>query len=324
MSKYIYEQTFDVVLSSELHITDEYKETHGGRSAIGEFCGEPSVDSMESDLRDLLVSCYLDPKEVACMRFICDDCQVYDTFNHTNVLDINYLLVDTMVTTNVKRVDGGYAVTSKFSVQTTSPTKLDESDIMARLPQVIRLFGNVVVTTREDYSKVDLDKVFKDTKAYCSLNYRTYEGIRGRECIELPDKLNATILGCCGDDVFKVLTYHRDLYDTCAKHISEDKYINFGYFEADSLMMSLFNYGIENYSWEDGYDDEPYGITVSRRDNYSATDFFNKYLDTYDNLKCDDELTKRVCDSDGEIRDNIIWTEELIDGVMKGFGFVKD
>lgn len=324
MAKYIYEQTFDVKLYSELHVTDEYKDAHGGRSAIGEFCGEPSVDCMESDLRDLLVSCYLDPKEVVCMRFICDDRQIYDAFNHTNVLDINFLLVDELVTTNVERIENGYKVISEFSVQTTSPTKLNESDIMARLPQVIRLFGNVVVTKHEDYSKVDLDKVFKDTKAYCSLNYRTYEGIRCRECIELPDKLNVTILGCCGDDVFKVLTYHRDLYDACAKHISEDEYINFGYFDADSLMMSLFNYGIENYGWEDGYDDEPYGVTVNRSDNYSATDFFNKYLDTYDNLKCDDELAKRVCDSDGEIRDNVVWTEELIDAVMKGFGFVKD
>ena len=324
MPKFIYEKIFDVVLSSELHVTDEYKETHGGRSAIGEFCGEPSVDCMESDLRDLLVSCYLDPKEVACMRFICDDRQVYDTFNHTNVLDINYLLVDTMVTTDVKRVDGGYVVTSKFSVQTTSPTKLDESDIMARLPQIIRLFGDVIVTMHEDYSKVDLDKVFKDTKAYCSLNYRTYEGIRGRECIELPDKLNVTILGCCGDDVFKVLTYHRDLFDACANYVSEDKYINYGYFDTDSLMMSLFNYGIENYSWEDDCDGEPYGVTVNRRDNYSATEFFNKYLDTYDNLKCDDELRKQVCNEDCEIRDNVVWTEELVDEVMKGFGFTKD
>jgi hypothetical protein len=89
-------------------------------------------------------------------------------------------------------------------------------------------------------------------------------------------------------------------------------------------MMSLFDYGIENYSWEDGYGDEPGDVTVGRNDNYSATDFFNKYLDTYDNLKCDDELVERVCDSDGEIRNNVVWTEELIDAVMKGFGFVKD
>lgn len=324
MSKFIYEQMFDVTLYSELRVTDEYRNTHSGDGAIGECCGKPSVSCMESALCDPLVSCYLDPKEVACIASICDDKWIYKTFDHANVLDINFILVDTLVTTNLERTDGGYKVISEFSVQTTSPTMLNESDILARLPQVIRIFGNASVVVHNDYSKVDLDKVFKDTKAYCSLNYRTYEGIRCRECIELPDKLNVTILGCCGDDVFKVLTYHRDLYDACAKHISEDEYINFGYFEADSLMMSLFNYGIENYSWEDGYDDKPYGVTVSRSDKYSATEFFNKYLDTYDNLKCDDELAKRVCDSDGEIRDNVVWTEELVDAVMKGFGFTKN
>ena len=72
-----------------------------------------------------------------------------------------------------------------------------------------------------------------------------------------------------------------------------------------TLWCLFFNYGIENYSWEDGYGDEPCDVTVGRNDNYSATDFFNKYLDTYDNLKCDDELVERVCDSDGEIRDNV-------------------
>lgn len=324
MSKFIYEQMFDVKLYSELRVTDEYRNTHSGNGAIGECCGKPSVSCMESALCDPLVSCYIDPKEVACMRVICGEQYVYDTFNHTNALYVNFTLVDALVTTNVERIDGGYKVVSEFSVQTTSPTMLNEGDILERLPQVVRLFGNASVTMHDDYSKVDLDKVFKDTKAYCSLNYRTYEVIRGHECIELPDKLNVTILGCCGDDVFKVLTYYRDLYDACAKHISEDKYINFGYFEADDLMMSLFNYGIENYSWEDGYGDEPCDVTVGRNDNYSATDFFNKYLDTYDNLKCDDELVERVCDSDGEIRDNVFWTEELIDAVMKGFGFVKD
>lgn len=240
MSKFIYEQMFDVKLYSELRVTDEYRNTHSGDGTIGECCGKPSVSCMESALRDPLVSCYIDPKEVACMRIICGEKYVYDTFNHTNVLYVNFTLVDALVTTNLERIDGGYKVVSEFSVQTTSPTMLNEGDILERLPQVIRLFGNVSVTMHDNYSKVDLDKVFKDTKAYCSLNYRTYEVIRGHECIELPDKLNVTVLGCCGDDVFKVLTYHRDLYDACAKHISEDEYINYGYFDADSLMMSLF------------------------------------------------------------------------------------
>lgn len=64
MSKFIYEQTFDVKLYSELHVTDEYRNTHSGDGAIGECCGKPSVSCMESALCDPLVSCYIDPKKL--------------------------------------------------------------------------------------------------------------------------------------------------------------------------------------------------------------------------------------------------------------------
>lgn len=322
MSKFIYEQTFDVKLYSELHVTDEYKETHSCDGTIGEFCGEPTIDSMESALSDLLVTCYLDPKEVACMRAICDDSYAYDTFNHKKVLDINFTLVDEVAHTNIERTEHGYKVISDFSVQTTSPTMLNESDILARLPQVIRLFGNVSVIMHDDYSKVDIDEVLKDTKAYCNLNYCTYGGIHYGKCIEIPDKLNVTILGCYGDDVFKVLTYHRDLYDTCAKYLDKHEHENYDYFNADSLVFDVFNYGLSRYDY-DSECDECFSI-VNKRDNYSAAEFFNEYLNTYINLKCDDDLAERVCDFDGEIKDNVVWTEELVDEVMKGFGFTKD
>lgn len=323
MSKFIYEQTFDVKLYSELHVTDEYKERHGGRSTIGTFCGEPRVSCMESDLRDPLISCYLDPKEVACTASICNDKWIYDTFNHTEVLDIHFTLVDTEVNTNIERIENGYKVISEFSVQTTSPTMLDESDILARLPQVIRIFGYPSVTMRDDYSKTDMDEVLKDTKAYSSLNYRTYKGIRNRKCIEIPDKLNVTILGCYGDDVFKVLTYHRDLYDACTKYLDKDEYyINYDYFDANSLMMDVTTYGLEHYDFDS--ECSSFTSTVEKDDSLSATEFFNDYLNAYYNLNCGDELMEHISDSEGEIRGNIIWTEELVDKVMKGFGFTKD
>ena len=233
MSEHIYEQSFSIELTSKLHVTDEFKQKFGMDTLSHYFGNEIEDEDVKSALEDPLKAATLDSKEVLCALAMCNHGFFYDipkrieSYNGESVS-----IKDEVVHTKITFDDGVYSFKVSFGVNTVFDHQLTTENVMVWLPAIVVAYGKFVITEASDVKVTDADEVFDKTKAYCSLATRTYFDDDRDLLLELPDKLNVTVVLSRGNKVVKVLTYQRDLYDICTKHLCEDEeYQNRYYFD---------------------------------------------------------------------------------------------
>ena len=325
MSEHIYEQSFSIELTSKLHVTDEFKQKFGMDTLSHYFGNEIEDEDVKSALEDPLKVVTLDSKEVLCALAMCNDGFFYDipkrieSYNGESVS-----IKDEVVHTKITFDDGVYSFKVSFGVNTVFYHQLTTENVMVWLPAIVVAYGKFVITEASDVKVTDADEVFDKTKAYCSLATRTYFDDGRDLLLELPDKLNVTVVLSRGNKVVKVLTYYRDLYDICTKHLREDEeYQNRYYFDICDALLVFFDYGYERLDgsadW-DSYDIYINDPIVKPSDELGISEFLNKYLDACENFEATDD-TKYLIDEDGEFRSDIVWTEVLLDKIMLKFGF---
>lgn len=325
MSEHIYEQSFSIELTSKLHVTDEFKQKFGMDTLSHYFGNEIEDEDVKSALEDPLKVATLDPKEVLCALAMCNHGFFYDlpkrieSYNGESVS-----IKDEVVHTKIIFDNGVYCFKVSFGVNTVFDHQLTTENVMVWLPAIVVAYGTFVITEASDVKVTDAAEVFDKTKAYSSLATRTYFDEDRDLLLELPDKLNVTVLLSRGNKVVKVLTYQQDLYDICTKHLREDEeYQNRYYFDICDSLLVFFDYGYErldeNADWDsdDIYINDP---IVKPSDELCISEFLNKYLNAYENFEATDD-TKYLLDEDGEFRSDIVWTEVLLDKIMLKFGF---
>ena len=325
MSEHIYEQGFDIELTSKLHVTDEFKQKFG-MDTLGSYFGNEIEDyDVKRALEDPMKAVTLDSKEVLCALAMCNHGFFYDipkrieSYNGESVS-----IKDEVVHTKITFDDGVYCFKVSFGINTVFDKQLTTANVMMWLPAIVVAYGTFSIVENCDAKVTDADRAFNSTKAYCSLATRTYFDDDHNLLLELPDKLNVTVQLSRGDKVVKALTYHRDLYDICAKHLREDaEYQNRYYFDICDALLVFFDYGYERLNEDADWDSDDIYINdpiVKPSDELSISEFLNKYLNAYENFEADED-TKCFLDADGEFRNDIVWTEDLIDKIMLKFGF---
>lgn len=325
MSEHIYEQSFSIELTSKLHVTDEFKQKFGMDTLSHYFGNEIEDEDVKSALEDPLKVATLDSKEVLCALAMCNYGFFYDipkrieSYNGESVS-----IKDEVVYTKITFDDGVYSFKVSFGVNTVFDHQLTTENVMMWLPAIVVAYGMFAITESSDVKVTDADEVFNSTKAYSSLATRTYFDDDRDLLLELPDKLNVTVLLSRGNKVVKVLTYHRDLYDICTKHLREDEeYQNRYYFDICDSLLVFFDYGYERLDESADWDSDDIYINdliVKPSDELSISEFLNKYLNAYENFEVTDD-TKYLINEDGEFRGDIVWTEVLLDKIMFKFGF---
>lgn len=325
MSNHIYEQSFSIELTSKLHVTDEFKQKFG-MDTLGRYFGNDIEDyDVKTALEDPMKAVMLDSKEVLCALAMCNHGFFYDipkrieSYNGESVS-----IKDDVVHTKITFDYGVYCFKVSFGINTVFDHQLTTENVMMWLPAIVVAYGKFVITEASDVKVTDADEVFDKTKAYSSLATRTYFDDDRDLLLELPDKLNVTVLLSRGNKVVKVLTYHRDLYDICTKHLREDEeYQNRYYFDICDALLVFFDYGYERLDESADWDSDDIYINdsiVKPSDELSISEFLNKYLNAYENFEVTDD-TKYLINEDGEFRSDIVWTEVLLDKIMLKFGF---
>lgn len=325
MSEHIYEQSFSIELTSKLHVTDEFKQKFGMDTLSHYFGNEIEDEDVKSALEDPLKVATLDSKEVLCALAMCNHGFFYDipkrieSYNGESVS-----IKDEVVHTKITFDNGVYSFKVSFGVNTVFDHQLTTENVMVWLPAIVVAYGKFVITEASDVKVTDADAVFDKTKAYSSLATRTYFDDDRGLLLELPDKLNVTVLLSRGNKVVRALTYHRDLYDICTKHLCEDaEYQNRYYFDICDSLLVFFDYGYERLDESADWDSDNIYINdliVKPSDELSISEFLNEYLNAYENFEATDD-TKYLINEDGEFRSDIVWTEVLLDKIMLKFGF---
>lgn len=325
MSEHIYEQSFSIELTSKLHVTDEFKQKFGMDTLSHYFGNEIEDEDVKSALEDPMKAVTLDSKEVLCALAMCNHGFFYDipkrieSYNGESVS-----IKDDVVHTKITFDDGVYCLKVSFGITTVFDHQLTTENVMMWLPAIVVAYGKFVITETSDVKVTDADEVFDKTKAYSSLATRTYFDEDRDLLLELPDKLNVTVVLSRGNKVVKVLTYHRDLYDICTKHLREDEeYQNRYYFDICDALLAFFDYGYERLDESADWDSDDIYINdpiVKPSDELSISEFLNEYLNAYENFEATDD-TKYLINEDDEFRSDIVWTEVLLDKIMLKFGF---
>lgn len=325
MGEHVYEQSFSIELTSKLHVTDEFKQKFGMDTLSHYFSNDIEEYDVKKALEDPMKAVTLDSKEVLCALAMCNHGFFYDlpkrieSYNGESVS-----IKDEVVHTKITFDDGVYSFKVSFGINTVFDHQLTTENVMVWLPAIVVAYGTFVITETSDVKVTDADEVFNSTKAYSSLATRTYFDDERDLLLELPDKLNVTVVLSRGDKVVKVLTYYRDLYDICTKHLREDEeYQNRYYFDICDSLLVFFDYGYEcldesaDWDSDDIYINDP---IVKPSDELSISEFLNQYLNAYENFEVTDD-TKYLINEDGEFRSDIVWTEALLDKIMLKFGF---
>ena len=325
MSDHIYEQSFSIELTSKLHVTDEFKQKFGMDTLSHYFGNEIEDEDVKSALEDPMKAVMLDSKEVLCALALGNHGFFYgipkriESYNGESVS-----IKDEVVHTKITFDNGVYCFKVSFGINTVFDHQLTTENVMMWLPAIVVAYGTFAITEASDVKVTDADEVFDKTKAYCSLATRTYFDADRDLLLELPDKLNVTILLSRGNKVVKVLTYRRDLYDICTKHLREDEeYQNRYYFDICDSLLVFFDYGYERLDESADWDSDDIYINdpiVKPSDELSISEFLNEYLNAYENFEATDD-TKYLINEDGEFRSDIVWTEVLLDKIMLKFGF---
>lgn len=328
MSNHVYEQSFSIELTSKLHVTDEFKQKFGMDTLGAYFGNEIEEYDVKSALEDPMKAVTLDSAEVLCALAMCNSKFFYELPERasTNNGDSVHIKED-VVRTKITFDDGVYCFKVCFVITTAYNKQLTTADVMMWLPAIVVSYGEFFIAETGDVKVTDVTKAFISPQAYCSLTTRTYFNPDTVGLLELPDRLNVTVLCRRGKNVVKVLTYYRDLYDTCLAELSKPEYRNRYYSKICDTLLTFFDYGYErlNESITDWDDDNIYinDTIVKPEDELNVSEFCNKYLNTYENFEADDKFAP-LLDEDGEFRSDIVWTEELLDSVMAKFGFTKN
>ena len=325
MSEHIYEQSFSIELTSKLHVTDEFKQKFGMDTLSHYFGNDIEEYDVKKALEDPMKAVMLDSKEVLCALAMCNDKFLYELPKRVETRSGDSVSIkDEVVYTKITFDDGVYSFKVSFGVNTVFDHQLTTENVMMWLPAIVVAYGTFVITEASDVKVTDAAEVFDKTKAYCSLATRTYFDDERDLLLELPDKLNVTVLLSRGNKVVKVLTYYRDLYDICAKHLREDEeYQNRYYFDICDALLVFFYYCYQRLDDSADWDSDDIYINdpiVKSSDELSISEFLNKYLNAYENFEVTDD-TKYLINEDGEFRSDIVWTEVLLDKIMLKFGF---
>lgn len=328
MSNHIYEQSFSIELTSKLHITDEFKQKFGMDTLGAYFGNEIEEYGVKSALQDPMKAVTLDSAEVLCALAMCNDKFFYELPERASSNNGDSVCIkDEVVHTKITFDDGVYCFKVCFGITTVFDKQLTTADVMMWLPAIVVSYGEFFIAETGDVKVTDVTRVFSSPQAYCSLATRTYFNPDTVGLIELPDKLNVTVLCRRGKNVVKVFTYYRDLYDVCLAELSKPEYRNRYCSNISDALLTFFDYGYErlNDSITDWDDDNIYinDTIVKPEDELNVSEFCNKYLNTYENFEVDDEFVS-LMNEDGEFRSDIVWTEELLDSVMTKFGFTKN
>ena len=325
MSNHIYEQSFSIELTSKLHVTDEFKQKFGMDTLSHYFGNEIEDEDVKSALEDPMKAVTLDSKEVLCALALCNHGFFYDipkrieSYNGESVS-----IKDEVVHTKITFDNGVYCFKVSFDINTVFDHQLTTEYVMMWLPAIVVAYGTFVITEASDVKVTDADEAFNSTKAYSSLATRTYFDDDRDLLLELPDKLNVTVVLSRGNKVVKVLTYYRDLYDICTKHLREDEeYQSRYYFDICDSLLVFFDYGYERLDESADWDSDDIYINdpiVKPSDELGISEFLNEYLNAYENFEATDD-TKYLINEDGEFRSDIVWTEVLLDKIMLKFGF---
>lgn len=324
MSNNVYEQSFSIELASKLHVTDEFKQKFG-MDTLGAYFGNDIEEyDVKKALEDPMKAVTLDSSEVLCALAMCNHGFFYDipkrieSYNGESVS-----IKDEVVHTKITFDNGVYCFKVSFGVNTVFGKQLTTENVMMWLPAIVVAYGDYVITETSDAKVTDADKAFNITQAYCSLATRTYFDDNTVGVIELPDRLNVTILCKRGKKVVRALTYYRDLYDDCIAELSKSEYRNRYYSDISDALLTFFDYGYERINENADWDSDDIYINdqiVKPSDELSFSEFCNQYLNAYENYEVDDD-TKCLIDEDGEFRKDVVWTEDLIDKIMLKFGF---
>ena len=325
MSNHIYEQSFSIELTSKLHVTDEFKQKFGMDTLSYYFGNDIEEYDVKKALEDPMKAVMLDSKEVLCALAMCNHGFFYDIPKRVETRSGEFVtLKDEVVHTKITFDNGVYCFKVSFVINTVFDHQLTTENVMMWLPAIVVAYGKFVITEASDVKVTDADEVFNSTKAYSSLATRTYFDEGRGLLLELPDKLNVTVLFSRGNKVVKVLTYYRDLYDICTKHLREDEeYQNRYYFDICDALLVFFDYGYERLDESADWDSDDIYINdpiVKSSDELRISEFLNKYLNAYENFEATDD-TKYLINEDGEFRGDIVWTEVLLDKIMFKFGF---
>lgn len=322
MSKFIYEQMFDVKLSSDLHMTDEYKRELGRDVLFTNYGDTIDAYDVKSALDDPLKAALLNVKEVLCSQALCDGKQFYhlDEFL-PNPSDCSITMSECGVQENITVENGCYHLSVNFSITTVFDKRLTEHDVMDFLPRVVVKYGNVIVSEIGSVRVSDVTNVFGDTKVSASVNYRMYRDDKRGDVYELPDRLNVSVCVYGGRSVIRFVEYYRDLYECCVNKVKADKYFCT---TNNPPLSDLMNYGYEYFDYGYNDDDIDYGYRdrVTSVDSLTVSNFLNNFLNASYNYEATED-TKELLNGDDYFRDDIVWTEELLDKVMTQFGFMK-
>ena len=325
MGNHIYEQSFSIELTSKLHVTDEFRQKFGMDTLSHYFGNDIEEYDVKKALEDPMKAVTLDSKEVLCALAMCNHGFFYDIPKHVESRSGESVSIkDEVVHTKITFDNGVYCFKVSFGINTVFDHQLTTENVMMWLPAIVVAYGTFVITEASDVKVTDADEVFDKTKAYSSLATRTYFDDDRDLLLELPDKLNVTVLLSRGNKVVRALTYHRDLYDICTKHLCEDEeYQNLYYFDICGSLVVFFDYGYERLDESADWDSDDIYINdpiVKPSDELSISEFLNQYLNAYENFEATDD-TKYLINEDGEFRSDIVWTEVLLDKIMLKFGF---
>lgn len=322
MGKNLYEQKFIVVLTADLHMTDEYKREFGRDVLFTNYGDTIDAYDVKSALDDPLKAALLNAKEVLCSQALCDGEQFYhlDEFL-PNPSDCSITMSEYGVQENITVENGRYHLSVNFSITTVFNKQLTEHDVMDFLPRVVVKYGNVVVSEIGSVRVSDVTNVFGDTKVSASVNYRMYRDDRRGNVYELPDRLNVSVCVYSGRSVAKFVEYYRDLYEYCVNKVKADKYFCM---TSNPPLTDLMSFGYEYFDYGYNDDDIDYGYRdrVTSVDSLAVSKFFNDFLNASYNYESTKDTEGLLYDND-HFRDDIVWTEELLDKVMTQFGFMK-
>lgn len=322
MSKYIYEQSFNIELSSDLHMADEYKREFGRDTLFTNYGDTIDAYDVKSALDDPLKTALLDVKEVLCAQSLCNCDQFYHLNDRLpNHGDCSITMSERGVQENITVENGCYHISANFSITTVFDRQLTEYDVTGFLPQVIVRYGNVVVGEIGSVRVSDVANVFGDTKVSASVNYRMYLDNKRGDIYELPDRLNVSVCVYGGRSVIRFVEYYRDLYEYCVNKVKADKYFCM---TSNPPLTDLMSYGYEYFDYGYNDDDIDYGYRdrVTSVDSLAVSNFLNNFLNASYNYEATED-TKDLLDSDDYFRDDVVWTEELLDKVMGQLGFMK-
>ena len=195
MSEHIYEQSFSIELTSKLHVTDEFRQKFGMDTLSHYFGNDIEEYDVKKALEDPMKAVTLDSKEVLCALAMCNHDFFYDLPKRVETRSgESVALKDEVVHTKITFDNGVYCFKVSFGITTVFDHQLTTENVMMWLPAIVVAYGTFAITEASDVKVTDADEVFDKTKAYCSLATRTYFDADRDLLLELPDKLNVTVL----------------------------------------------------------------------------------------------------------------------------------